>query len=56
MLFKVLHKHQNTADNSNKIMISVEEVSGVVENVSGMSLRQKDISEELTGVVSNFKL
>ncbi len=47
---------QSTADVGTKIMKSVNRVSGVVSEVSDMSNNQKSISDELTNVVSKFKL
>lgn len=47
---------QNTANNSSEILSTVTQVSKIVDDVSVMSQTQEDISKELTGVISNFKL
>lgn len=46
----------STADNSAKIIESVSSVSGVVVNVSNMSEEQKNIADDLNGVVRKFVL
>ena len=47
---------QNTAANSGNVMDSVEGLSETVIEINGMSDKQNDISEDLTQVVSQFKL
>ena len=47
---------QNTAANSGEVMNSVEGLSDTVIQINGMSDKQNDISQDLTKVVSQFKL
>ncbi|MBR1623796.1 MAG: methyl-accepting chemotaxis protein [Pseudobutyrivibrio sp.] len=47
---------QNTAANSGTVMDSVEDLSETVVQINGMSDKQNNISQELTKVVSQFKL
>lgn len=47
---------QSTADVSAGIMDSVNQVSGVIADVSGMSEKQNSIAQNLTDVVSRFRL
>ncbi len=47
---------QTTADNSGKVMESVTDVAGIVEDVSRMSRGQEEIADTLKGVVNQYKL
>ncbi|MBP3278135.1 MAG: hypothetical protein J6M44_04170, partial [Butyrivibrio sp.] len=47
---------QDTASRSSEITDTVNTVSGVVDNVSDMSVRQQEISKTLSDVVGKFKL
>ena len=47
---------QNTAANSGEVMDSVEELSETVTQINGMSDKQNGIAQDLTRVVSQFKL
>lgn len=47
---------QNTAANSGEVMDSIEGLSVTVTSINEMSDKQNDISEDLTKVVSQFKL
>lgn len=47
---------QNTAANSGTVMDSVQDLSEVVTQINVMSDKQNDISDDLTRVVSQFKL
>ncbi len=47
---------QDTASRSSEITDTVNTVSGVVDNVSDMSVRQQEISKNLSDVVGKFKL
>lgn len=47
---------QDTASRSSEITDTVNTVSGVVDNVTDMSVRQQEISKNLSDVVGKFKL
>ncbi len=47
---------QNTAANSGEVMDSVSELSETVTEINGMSDKQNGIAQDLTRVVSQFKL
>ncbi len=52
----IAESSQDTADASAKILSSVDEVSEAVDQVSTMSSEQQRISEDLSSVVSHFRL
>ena len=47
---------QNTAANSGEVMDSVDNLSTTVSDINDMSDEQNDISDNLSRVVSQFKL
>ncbi|SHI96264.1 methyl-accepting chemotaxis protein [Pseudobutyrivibrio xylanivorans] len=47
---------QNTAANSGEVMDSIDHLSGTVSNINDMSDEQNSISDNLSRVVSQFKL
>ena len=47
---------QITAENSGTMLEAVNSVNGIIEDVATMSESEKEISDKLEEVVSNFKL
>lgn len=55
-ILSIAESTQNTADVSASIMNSVDEVAGIVRDVTDMSQQQHEISNDLSSVVDKFKI